>query len=65
MILQVGVVFADYWFDDDELSVLMLQEETDTLSTAIAKQDGELTFKLGHELERALPGTRWTRVLSM
>jgi signal transduction histidine kinase len=67
MMLQVGVVFADYWFDDDELSVLMLQEETDTLSTAIAKQDGELTFKLSHELkerylERDGPGAIYVRV---
>ncbi|ASJ63187.1 sensor histidine kinase [Sinorhizobium meliloti] len=67
MILQIGVVFADYWFDDDELSVLMLQEETETLSTAIATQDGDLTFKPNHELkerylERHGPGAIYVRV---
>lgn len=67
MILQFGVVFADYWFDDDELSVLMLQEETETLLAAITKLDGELTFKPNHELrerylERDGPGAIYVRV---
>lgn len=31
MAIQIGVVFADYWFDDDKLSVLMLQQETEKL----------------------------------
>ncbi|WP_026615052.1 sensor histidine kinase [Ensifer aridi] len=68
MILQIGVVFADYWFDDDELSVLMLQEETETLSRAIAIHDGLVTFKPGTELrERYLdrdgrPGAIYVRV---
>ncbi|WEX75343.1 HAMP domain-containing histidine kinase [Sinorhizobium numidicum] len=50
MILQIGVVFADYWFDDDELSVLMLQEETEDLSRAIRKRDGVLTYEPDQEL---------------
>ncbi|WP_027997703.1 sensor histidine kinase [Sinorhizobium arboris] len=67
MILQIGVVFADYWFDDDELSVLMLQEETETLSAAIAKQDGEVTFEPDHGVReryrvREGPGAIYIRV---
>ncbi|WP_331375808.1 sensor histidine kinase [Sinorhizobium chiapasense] len=50
MALQIGVVFADYWFDDDKLSVLMLQQETGTLSRAIVNRDGVLTYKPDHEL---------------
>jgi signal transduction histidine kinase len=50
MLLQIGVVFADYWFDDDKLSVLMLQQETETLSRAITTQDGLLTYKADPEL---------------
>ncbi|AWM28661.1 sensor histidine kinase [Sinorhizobium fredii] len=50
MVLQIGVVFADYWFDDDKLSVLMLQQETETLSRVITTQDGLLRYKPDHEL---------------
>ncbi|WEX90531.1 HAMP domain-containing histidine kinase [Sinorhizobium garamanticum] len=50
MVLQIGVVFADYWFDDDKLSVLMLQQETETLSRGIVNRDGVLTYKPDHEL---------------
>ncbi|HXV32277.1 MAG TPA: sensor histidine kinase, partial [Sinorhizobium sp.] len=50
MVLQIGVVFADYWFDDDKLSVLMLQQEMATLSQAVTKHDGRLTYKPDHEL---------------
>ncbi|MCZ4089268.1 sensor histidine kinase [Sinorhizobium psoraleae] len=50
MALQIGVVFADYWFDDDKLSVLLLQQETETLSRAIANRGGVLTYEPDHEL---------------
>ncbi|MDK1491830.1 HAMP domain-containing sensor histidine kinase [Sinorhizobium sp. 7-81] len=50
MALQIGVVFADYWFDDDKLSVLLLQQETETLSRAIVNRDGVLTYEPDHEL---------------
>jgi signal transduction histidine kinase len=68
MILQIGIVFADYWFDDDELSTLMLQEETETLSRAVAKENGVLTYKPDPDLmERYLenrggPGAIYVRV---
>jgi signal transduction histidine kinase len=68
MVLQIGVVFADYWFDDDKLSVLMLQQEMAILSRAVAKHDGILTYKPDHELrERYLerhghPGAIYIRV---
>ena len=50
MVLQIGVVFADYWFDDDKLSVLMLQQETETLAQAIVKRNGVLTFRPDRQL---------------
>jgi signal transduction histidine kinase len=68
MVLQIGVVFADYWFDDDELSVLMLQEETENLSRGVAKENGILTYKPDPEMsERYLedvgrPGAIYVRV---
>ncbi|APG94708.1 sensor histidine kinase [Sinorhizobium americanum] len=49
MILEIGVVFADYWFDDDKLSVLMLQQETEILSQAITMEDGLPTFSADRE----------------
>lgn len=57
MVVQIGVVFADYWFDDEKLSVLMLQQETANLSMGITRHDGILTYKPNHELrERYLEG---------
>lgn len=50
MLLQIGVVFADYWFDDDKLSVMMLQQEMGQLSRGITKNDGVLTYRPDHEL---------------
>ncbi|MFK0274701.1 sensor histidine kinase [Ensifer sp. NPDC090286] len=40
MAIQIGVVFADYWFDDDKLSVLMLQQETEKLIEYVHVRDG-------------------------
>ncbi len=45
MVLQIGVVFADYWFDDYKLSILMLQQETETLSQGITRHEGGLTYR--------------------
>ncbi|MCA1492192.1 HAMP domain-containing histidine kinase [Ensifer sp. NBAIM29] len=59
MVLQIGVVFADYWFDDYKLSILMLQQETATFSRAITRHDGRLTYRPGHDLQeryRVRPG---------
>lgn len=50
MAIQIGVVFADYWFDDDKLSVLMLQQETEALSSAIHVRNGIASFEPGREL---------------
>ncbi|ASY59878.1 MULTISPECIES: sensor histidine kinase [Sinorhizobium] len=45
MVLEIGVVFADYWFDDEKLSVLMLQQETEILSQGITTEGGLPTFR--------------------
>ncbi len=52
MAIQIGVVFADYWFDDDKLSVLMLQQETETLSSAIHLRNGIASFEPDRELSQ-------------
>ncbi|MEI2302105.1 sensor histidine kinase [Ensifer sp. MJa1] len=49
MAIQIGVVFADYWFDDDKLSVLMLQQETETLASYIQLRDGTVRYIPDHE----------------
>lgn len=45
MALQIGVVFADYWFDDDKLSVLMLQQETEALAEYVQVRDGVVRYE--------------------
>lgn len=50
MALQVGVVFADYWFDDDQLSVLMLQQETEDLAAYVKVRDGRASYEPDHEV---------------
>ncbi|OCP15489.1 MULTISPECIES: HAMP domain-containing sensor histidine kinase [unclassified Ensifer] len=50
MAIQIGVVFADYWFDDDKLTVLMLQQETEILATAIRLRDGVISYEFSREL---------------
>ncbi|NRQ16703.1 sensor histidine kinase [Ensifer sesbaniae] len=50
MAIQIGVVFADYWFDDDKLSVLMLQQETENLAAYIHVRDGVVSYEPNHEM---------------
>ncbi|MEK1868171.1 MAG: sensor histidine kinase, partial [Ensifer adhaerens] len=45
MAIQIGVVFADYWFDDDKLSVLMLQQETENLIEYVQVRDGVARYE--------------------
>ncbi|WVT77205.1 HAMP domain-containing sensor histidine kinase (plasmid) [Sinorhizobium chiapasense] len=49
MALQIGVVFADYWFDDDKLSVLMLQQETENVAAYVQVRDGVVSYEPNHE----------------
>lgn len=51
MAIQIGVVFADYWDDDDKLSVLMLQQETENLARYIQVHDGVVSFVPDHEMQ--------------
>lgn len=50
MAIQIGVVFADYWFDDDKLSVLMLQQETENLAGYVQVRDGVASYEPNHEM---------------
>ena len=50
MALQIGVVFADYWYDDDKLSVLMLQQETENVAAYVQVRDGVVSYEPNHEV---------------
>ncbi|MBZ7925480.1 HAMP domain-containing histidine kinase [Ensifer adhaerens] len=50
MAIQIGVVLADYWFDDDKLSVLMLQQETENLAAYVQVRNGVVTYEPNHEM---------------
>jgi len=50
MALQIGVVFADYWYDDDKLSVLMLQQETENVAAYVQVRDGVVSYEPNHDV---------------
>ncbi len=50
MAIQIGVVLADYWFDDEKLSVLMLQQETENLAAHVQVRNGVVTYEPNHEM---------------
>jgi signal transduction histidine kinase len=53
MAIQIGVVFADYWFDDGELGRLMVDRETGRLAEGVRRHDGVLGFRLPAALREA------------
>lgn len=46
MIVQVGIVFADYYFDDTELGSLIVERETAALAAGLRDEGGVLRFEL-------------------
>ncbi|WEZ84334.1 HAMP domain-containing sensor histidine kinase [Rhizobium sp. 32-5/1] len=50
MVLQFGIVLAEYWSDDSELGRFIIEHETDALSEGITVRNGKLTFALSHEM---------------
>lgn len=53
MTLQIGVVFADYWFDDGELGRLLVDRETGRLADGVRRHEGTLSFRLPEEMREA------------
>ena len=51
MLLQTGVVFADYWFDDSELGRLFIEHETERIAEA---------YHAGAETGRSFPSKELT-----
>lgn len=51
MVVQTGVVFSDYWFDDAELGRILLEQETALIAGAIrVEADGGVEVELTKDL---------------
>jgi signal transduction histidine kinase len=44
MLIEVLVVFVDYWFDDSELGYILIERETAAVAAAIHRIDGRLVL---------------------
>ncbi|MCM5556689.1 HAMP domain-containing sensor histidine kinase [Pleomorphomonas sp. JP5] len=44
MLLQVAMVFARYWFDDEELGHILVERETEAISASVHRVAGLLTL---------------------
>ena len=42
MALQIGIVFTDYWFDDEELGYILIERETQAIADSVHRVGGEL-----------------------
>lgn len=51
MVLQFGLVLAEYWYDESALGRFIIQRETARLATGIHVDNGMLTFDLPEDLE--------------
>ena len=52
MLVQVTVVFVDYYFDDARLAALMIESEASRLVHGVTGAPGELTYRLPGGLKR-------------
>ncbi|MDQ0474293.1 ATP-binding protein [Labrys wisconsinensis] len=53
--VQAAMVFADYYFRDDRLAVMMIQSETEALAAGVTGVRGRLAYSLPTGLERYGP----------
>lgn len=44
MLLQVAMVFARYWFDDEELGYILIERETEAIAASVHRVAGVLTL---------------------
>ena len=44
MLLQVAMVFARYWFDDEELGYILIERETEAIAALVHRASGVLTL---------------------
>jgi signal transduction histidine kinase len=52
MAVQAALVFADYYFDNEQLATLMIERETGKLSKGFERRHDEAPYKLPHDLDR-------------
>jgi signal transduction histidine kinase len=52
MAVQAALVFADYYFDNEQLATLMIERETGKLSAGFERRHDETPYKLPHDLPR-------------
>lgn len=52
MTVQAALVFADYYFDNEQLATLMIERETGKLSKGFERRHDEAPYKLPHDLVR-------------
>ncbi len=64
MLIQVGIVLADYYFDDTQLAALMIQSESRALVKGLSVESGELRYAIPPGLKRYTKanGDYFTRV---
>ena len=51
MVLQLAVVFSDYYWNVGELSRLFVEQETERLASGIAVEDGTIRYRLPDSVE--------------
>lgn len=44
MLAEIGLVFAQYWFDDQELGYILIERETEAIAASIQRVDGQLAL---------------------
>jgi signal transduction histidine kinase len=49
MVLQVALVLADYWFDDQELGRILIEHETSRIAVNVVHRDGALVVHLSQD----------------
>lgn len=52
MLVQLVVVFSDYYWNDGELSRLFVEQETGRLASGVGGTSGQPTYRLPEEIER-------------
>ncbi len=51
MVLQLAVIFSDYYWNVGELSRLFVEQETERLASGIAVEDGTIHYRLPESVE--------------
>ncbi|WP_184472489.1 sensor histidine kinase [Rhizobium esperanzae] len=52
MLVQLGVIFSDYYWNVGELSRLYVEQETERLASGVGDRDGAVTYQLPETISR-------------